>query len=538
VTNQPQDNESTPTVPLISGPQLSMVSEDYSAGEITVVYDRTDAERDLLFAVIELLPSGLETGPDDPKPRSRSLAGNTKHELNVIRWHVSPADAILWYDDARNGRRVSLPTVDSQQKPLTLKVGKLASEPPWPSLVYESELFWNSAPFWGERPGGSRISQAFCIAEGPDPSPWNQPRAKRAREWLQENLPIDLFSRKSLWGSVNLVFPNPLFRRLSQRLTNDEGRRVALELKPYPGKSVEGLQIIVREHRPRGPAVVSVFRLASPRVILDFPHSVHRTEIEVMCPKRGLLFRSEPATFIRQIQLNFGLIAGQRQVVVPQRSRHRPSETHTATIFSPTETSAVGVLPSQDALDIALQDKTQQQLSNNADLGIRWFNGAVESATQFVQDLVSKARRTVIIVDAYFDAIELRRFALANATRGVAIQILTSKMFLRDGSEKGKTRQREREFQHDLEGIRTQDSTNTIEVRVMGGEKAEIHDRFLLLDDNVWLLGSSLNEFGERGSTAVRLENPLTIPADILRMWNNAQVLADFVASGTEKPTE
>jgi len=519
-----------PLVRLIAGSPLDTINEDYGTGEITAVYDRMASERCLLFAAIELLPKNLEAAPDDLEPRCQRLGGNSDHEVNILRWHASPEEAVAWCGAAANGL-AQLPGWKSQPESHPLKIGRLASEPPWPSFTFESEPFWGSTPLWGNRPGGSRISQFLCVGEKPGPYQWTETERERARDWLRENLPIDLFARPVLWGSLNLILPNPLFCRISERLTSEDGNRVALELVPYPGKSLEGLQVVVREHRPAGAAIVSVHELPSSRVLLDFPHEVHLLEIAILCPRRGLLFSSKPAVFIRQILLQYDLIAGQRDVIVPSRSRRRKQERHSTQIKSPDRTTAVGDRPVRGGLDIALQDRLDLRQSKDADIGFRWFNGDIDAATTFIRGLIAKARQRVTIVDAYLDRRELGLFALANATRGVVVRILTSKMFLRDGTERGRTRQREKDFLAALDSICAQDHTTAIEVRVMGGEKAGIHDRFLMLDEELWLLGSSLNEFGDRGSTAIRLPYAPNVGKDIEQEWAKAQPLAEFMAS-------
>lgn len=52
--------------------------------------------------------------------------------------------------------------------------------------------------------------------------------------------------------------------------------------------------------------------------------------------------------------------------------------------------------------------------------------------------------------------------------------------------------------------MHTEDFAN-IECRVLTGKKAELHDRFIVADDNVWMLGCSLNEFGSRATTLIRV---------------------------------
>jgi hypothetical protein len=73
-----------------------------------------------------------------------------------------------------------------------------------------------------------------------------------------------------------------------------------------------------------------------------------------------------------------------------------------------------------------------------------------------------------------------------------------------------------------LEAAKRQDRRTNIEVRVSSGEPPPIHDRFLIQDENVWLLGSSLNSFGERGTMAVLLADPTPVKTMLAEEWERA----------------
>jgi hypothetical protein len=202
-----------------SGRPLDYILEDYSVGELTVLYDRhSDTQRELIFAVVELLPSGLEPGPDINQ--CRKLGGTNRHELNLRRWHLPPDEAVAWYTAAGRGA-ATVPAVDPAASPLPLRTGTVDHEPPWPAVAFESEPFWKTTPLWGERPGGNRINQLLAVAgHGSPEALWTETERNNARAWLEAEgqLPIDIFERSVLWGSINLILPNPIFRSISERL--------------------------------------------------------------------------------------------------------------------------------------------------------------------------------------------------------------------------------------------------------------------------------------------------------------------------------
>ena len=58
-----------------------------------------------------------------------------------------------------------------------------------------------------------------------------------------------------------------------------------------------------------------------------------------------------------------------------------------------------------------------------------------------------------------------------------------------------------------------------------GGDAAYIHDRYLLVDDEVWHCGPSFNELGVRLGVIVRLPNPLEVSLMVGRVWMHSQPL-------------
>lgn len=64
----------------------------------------------------------------------------------------------------------------------------------------------------------------------------------------------------------------------------------------------------------------------------------------------------------------------------------------------------------------------------------------------------------------------------------------------------------------------------------MPGESPDVHDRFLLVDDAAWMLGSSLNAFGKRGALIVALPSPTELRSELTLVWQRAHPLATWLA--------
>jgi len=71
------------------------------------------------------------------------------------------------------------------------------------------------------------------------------------------------------------------------------------------------------------------------------------------------------------------------------------------------------------------------------------------------------------------------------------------------------------------------------EIRVLTGTP-EIHDRFFVVDESVWLTGNSLNTIGERASMIVRLADPTSIIVRLQSFWERAPTLETWLPREVE----
>lgn len=67
--------------------------------------------------------------------------------------------------------------------------------------------------------------------------------------------------------------------------------------------------------------------------------------------------------------------------------------------------------------------------------GMRFFYQNHEGAEAYLRDLISKAHRSVLIVDPYCATNELFTYAMATSVREIEVEIITSKVYLRTRSK-------------------------------------------------------------------------------------------------------
>ena len=117
-----------------------------------------------------------------------------------------------------------------------------------------------------------------------------------------------------------------------------------------------------------------------------------------------------------------------------------------------------------------------------------FYNGQIFDAYTFISDLIRKATKEIILIDNYVDDSVLKM--VNKRADGVSATIYTAHI-----SENLKL---------DLAKHNSQYQPITIE------HLNKSHDRFLIIDDDVYLIGGSIKDLGKKVSTFVKLSIPKT----------------------------
>ena len=128
--------------------------------------------------------------------------------------------------------------------------------------------------------------------------------------------------------------------------------------------------------------------------------------------------------------------------------------------------------------------KTISSINDNPRQGI-FFDGQVFDAYAFVAGLVRKAERRIVLIDNYIDDTVLT--LLDKRAEGVEAAVYTGRI--------------SQQLQLDIEKHNAQ--YPPVEVRTF----AKAHDRFLIVDDEVYLIGASIKDLGKKWFGFTLMEN-------------------------------
>jgi hypothetical protein len=178
------------------------------------------------------------------------------------------------------------------------------------------------------------------------------------------------------------------------------------------------------------------------------------------------------------------------------------------------------------SVHVAFEARKREKLADAKHYGQRWFpEGSRDEAAHFIRELLRAARSRVVIADPYLGALQLGQFLYSVHGSEVNLTLLTTKLAFNPKNGETKLSLLEA-FKLSLEDLNKYQQLAS-EVRVISA--SSLHDRFLVVDDDVWFVGNSLNSVGEKASMIIRLPNPNEVIGRLHELSSKASTLDDYI---------
>lgn len=268
---------------------LATLDEDYERAVLHLAwahFEQTTEQR-LLFAMVELLPSEVPPPLDDGEHIEQIDSNSAIH---VRRYVVSARQAVGWYLECRRG----IALIPGEEQTRRFVLADLGEEPPWPTLVcVHDENDESTIPFCAPWHGTPRVHHLLPVKDLSLEKLWPEETVReQVTRWLSGHLHFHWDEYPEYWGSLHLVAPNPVFRRIEERLfvtPDPPTESVFLHIESRTGKNVEGLELVYRESHPWGTRDLRRIVLHGPLVRVGFDHNLDTTQRMVQDAQRGTL---------------------------------------------------------------------------------------------------------------------------------------------------------------------------------------------------------------------------------------------------------
>lgn len=516
----------------------------------------------LLFGSVSLLTKDRPRPISSLKVESLKVAGVKDAKVYFRRVALSAENAVRWYrESSATSLSTPLPTSAEEKVAgdgMSLLPSPFDDNPEWPQLGVPlgPDLFSNAggpgdpAPFRGF--GSPRLHRRFGDNTGFDPVIQD----RKAIAFLQRRVHLDLSDYSEYLGGLALIVPDPILRYVQHHLIPAKGpgnpEKAFFRAVPRPDQNVSELKLTLIERRSN---LLSRFQTKDIPpdgiVTISSESQFQDTGFVISHPMHGILAYQQPTSFIRQINVQVGVQGRRVKVLAPLTDSPRsPRDDYEfAEIESNTNPIQIGSA-APNAISLVYKAEARRQKKAIAmQQRQTWFNSGQRSqATAFIRAQLARARSSVTVADPYFGATQIGQFLHAVPRTNVSFTILTSKLAFdstfADDLEStspenldqptaikpfSRIGERLTNFSNSLKSLHTRGMIN-VNALVLTGSKPPLHDRFLIIDDEVLFLGNSLNALGDRASLILAVPDGDPIISNLRSMAATALSFETFAS--------
>ncbi|MBN8836228.1 MAG: hypothetical protein J0I09_03135 [Sphingobacteriia bacterium] len=507
---------------------FNRICNDYINAEITsvIVNKRSTQEWFNLFTVIELIPSEQEPSPlikgsQPAVPADREVIDDdySIYIARVTDFNTNAAIEIF--------KNPSVGFILQQGTALNCAVklfpdSYLEQEPPseHPLIIDKQteHTFGTVLPFrhtdfrlWAKIDRQKKWFNTFSPSQ-------KETIVRKSGLLSMRHLGFDLARMPEHFGNIYLCGCNPFLRKYDCKLL-DYNRDLLISFYERDAKTIIGNKLVLEEKRAgnMGFCIEKIISNKNERILLPhFPDNLYTKIYDA----NGFLIENHLGTWINfsfgmQIQtsvLNLTVKEGDttKTIEVPKYSAERP----------------VTVGKYDNSLAYYLKDQQRnkeiEELENNKEF--IFFPGGKtdkEKAQNVIGEIINRAKERCMFLDPYFGAGDLL-YAYILKNTSLPIQIISSSAFLKDKISGDSRITHADRLYAGLTEFQKKFPYQKIECRVLKGrDKSPLHDRYIVIDNSAYLLGSSFNEFGSRATTLTKAPAPELLIQKAIDWWSN-----------------
>ncbi|CAH1213020.1 hypothetical protein PAECIP111893_03613 [Paenibacillus plantiphilus] len=516
---------------------LDEFSLEYVRSEITslFIHERNTNRFVNIFSVAEMCPS--------EQPLSKVIENKTElktysmlresldenRTIYAIRTFTdNPADAILFFRGIENQKRII--QIEGKKHEL-ISLNVLESEPPneVPVLVSNNSDKANAIlDLLPNRPVSIRVCSLFDL-QGVTLNSFSAKDKQIIEKFSIEVISVNLLDYEEYMGGVVLCFANSYLREFKESI-NNEGNKVLLDFRERENKSIIGGKVLIVDERVQGNGFELNIKITETKMVIPIPCSPQELRTIIYSPN-GTILEDMKGSFIQGFITNASISGPTRRIT------HTRKDGVEEEIIVETR-NPFNSFPSPPVLSVTqkLRLSEERRMLNKLEKEhvFIYFPGgesSLQHAKTVIRKLLGSANSRCVICDTYLSGDDIIRFATLVSNTDVSIQLLSSQFFLKknfDGSSISNLTHGEK-MSKVLESILYQDRSLRIEAKLLlGSNKSPLHDRFLILDDEVYMLGSSLNEFGSRATTLFRIPDPSRLINQVEDWWQDDKMTIDL----------
>ena len=508
----------------------------YSDALLHIAYASNETGNHMIFALFECYPREL-LATEALSDQAKEFGNLTFHYARI---KLSAAEAVEVYRGCKDSAQAEIPQADGTS--VTIATPSMADYKLWPCFLCAEKNTRDGIPFIPNTWGACRIHQMFPSEQNEELL--NQIRDHRAvSDWLKAFLTWDISEFPELTGGICFLLPNPYYRSRNIHLIPGKGNQTDKGDKPDKVKI---------EFQPRRDMILSSLRLyAIEKTHFGYSLSEPKNMSDVICiPLIGtsedfsyivldenheLIDRTAPAGFWKGFSVSFSLGTAKKRITRPKSGKI--DEVNVYDEIDSIEAGGEYEILQKRFDHAAVRRIKKEELEKS---GFKIFYNDHGGAEDFLRGKIREARKSVMIAAPYISSEEVFAYAMATERRNVSVTVLTgnerlTKEFAPPRAA-GTSRRKIKDIDAMKEGIKQyrEQKAGNIKVFIMKRKPYPIHDRFLVVDEDVWFCGSSLHLIGERMSCVMRIPNGDEIKQYLDNLLYSNEVEMLKIAGGCE----
>ena len=322
---------------------------------------------------------------------------------------------------------------------------------------------------------------------------------KQLTELTLKHLDFDICRFPELLGDVIFVRHHPLLRAFEVRATNSKPGILIQTSTANQSSCKIKVRITDRyQNRIYLQHAEDEYDANERMHLIPLADCPSRIDVDVIDEDGTLILSHRDMPFIKSIALNVAVES--YELVLDKGSKEErvvPKFSNETSIINPQgdkmkhrfgeEDDTEGYKLLEENLTVAFFDGDKTQAGHDANIA---------RAHDVLQKILNHSSRYLYIIDPYFEKKNLEDFIYPLRSADVQIRILSSKEL---------TVEKACELRDAIELYNSQPASTKIECRLSRGDKPITHDRYLISEGLVWLMGCSFNEFASRATTIVKL---------------------------------
>lgn len=348
---------------------------------------------------------------------------------------------------------------------------------------------------------------------------------------LGEIFDIALYDKQEFWGAFILYMPDYILQNIDVKLGKDK-KSFLINVSTWKNKNIENLTLLLSNEQKNGTGFFFSVPLKSDYNVIPLsqePDTLHIWIYHTDVDNKIELLEENRCRFIKKVVLDMNI----KEQDITYQLKYKTVKAEGSTYLS----DSVGEEYSESQKLISESEEKRYLDALERKKTFMYFDGSnnrEKMAKQTVKDLLKTAQKSCVLCDPYFSRTDFEDYILPLTGKNCLIQIITTQNKISKTKKDGNVDKTSgEELQNLLDKLNSIPTTRAkIECYVLNNtadDKTALHDRFFIVDENAYLMGSSLNHFGEKATTLYKAPTAIILQRETEIMIKNSKLLSEWL---------